>query len=116
MRDLGRALFRLHAAALGRRWGLRETGLTQAQAAAGRAILLGSERRADNSGLFRRWLGHIPLVQKHGWISDVRLSAAIAYRRQGPVIVVVAGYRPGVSQSEAQLLARDVLSAAGLAK
>ena len=116
MRDLGRALLRLHAAALGRRWALRETGLTQAQAAAGRAILFGSERPGDNSGLFRRWLGDIPLLQKHGWISDVRLSAAIAYRPQGPVIVVVAGYRPGVSLREGQLLARDVLRAAGLAK
>lgn len=115
MRDLGRALFRLHAAALGRQWALRATGLTRAQAAAGRAILSESERRGDNSGLLRRWLGGAPLVQKHGWISDVRLTAAIAYMRTGPVIVVVAGYRPGVSLSEAQLLARDVLRAARLA-
>jgi hypothetical protein len=115
MRDLGRALFRLHAAALGRRWALRATGLTQAQAGAARAILLGAERSGDNAGLFRRWLGGIPLAQKHGWISDVRLTAAIAYRRTGPVIVVLAGYRPGVSLREAQVLARDVLRAAGLA-
>jgi Beta-lactamase enzyme family len=114
MRDLGRALFRLHAAALGRPWALRATGLTQAQAAAGRTILLGSQRSGDNGGLFRRWLGGSPLAQKHGWISDVRLSAAIAYGRAGPVIVVVAGYRPGVTLREAQLLARDVLRAAGL--
>jgi Beta-lactamase enzyme family len=115
-RDLGRALFRLHAAALGRPWAMRTTGLTQPQAAAGRAILLGSQRVGDNAGLLRRWLGGIPLAQKHGWISDVRLTAAIAYRRAGPVIVVVAGYRPGVTLGEAQLLARDVLRAAGLAK
>ena len=115
MRDLGRALFRLHAAALGRQWALRETGLTVVQATAGRAILLGSQRTGDNGGMFRRWLGGIPLAQKHGWISDVRLTAAIAYTRTGPVIVVVAGYRPGVSLLEAQSLARDVLRAAGLA-
>lgn len=116
VRDLGRALFRLHAAALGRRWALRATGLTQAQAAAGRAILLASQRSGDNGGLFRRWLGDIALAQKHGWISDVRLSAAIAHRRAGPVIVVVAAYRPGVTLREAQSLARGVLRAAGLAK
>ncbi len=116
VRDLGRALFRIHAAALGRPWALRATGLTQPQAAAGRAILLGSQRVGDNAGLLRRWLGGIPLAQKHGWISDVRLTAAIAYRRAGPVIVVVAGYRPGVTLGEAQLLARDVLRAAGLAE
>ena len=115
MRDLGRALFRLHAAALGRRWALRATGLSQAQAGAARTILLGSERNGDNAGLFRRWLGGIPLAQKQGWISDVRLGVAVAYRRTGPVIVAVAAYRPGVSLREAQLLARDVLRAAGLA-
>jgi hypothetical protein len=115
MRDLGRALFRLHAAALGRRWALRETGLTQAQAAAGRAMLLDSQRSGDNGGLLGRWLGGVPLAQKNGWISDVRLTAAIAYTRAGPVIVVVAGYRPGVTLPQAQSLARDVLRAAGLA-
>ena len=115
MRDLGRALFRLHAAALGRRWALRATGLSQAQAGAARTTLLGSERSGDNAGLFRRWLGGIPLAQKQGWISDVRLGVAVAYRRTGPVIVAVAAYRPGVSLREAQLLARDVLRAAGLA-
>ena len=115
-RDLGRALYRLHAAALGRPWALRATGLTQPQAAAGRTILLQSQRVGDNAGLLRRWLGGVPLAQKHGWISDARLSAGIAYHRTGPVVVVVTAYRPGVTLREAQLLARDVLRAADLAK
>ena len=111
-RDLGRALFRLHAAALGRPWALRATGLSREQANTGRTLLLGSQPTGDNAGLFRRWLAEKRLVQKHGWISDSRLSAAIVYRRSGPVIVVVAAYRPGVTLREAQLLGREVLRAA----
>ena len=114
--DLGRALFRLHAAALGRGWALRATGLTQAQAASARAILLASQPQADNIGLLRPWLAGTRLAQKHGWVSTTRLTAAIAYRPTGPVIVVVAAYRPGIALREAQLLGRDVLRAAGLAK
>ena len=115
-RDLGRALFRLHAAALGRPWALRATGLSREQANTGRTLLLGAQPTGDNAGLFRRWLAEKRLVQKHGWISDSRLSAAIVYRRSGPVIVVVAAYRPGVTLGEAQLLGREVLRAAGLAE
>jgi beta-lactamase family protein len=115
-RDLGRALFRLHAAALGRPWALRATGLSRKQANTGRTLLLGSQPTGDNAGLFRRWLVEKRLVQKHGWISDSRLSAAIVYRRSGPVIVVVAAYRPGVTVREAQLLGREVLRAAALAE
>ena len=115
-RDLGRALFRLHAAALGRPWALRATGLSREQANAGRTLLLGSQPTGDNAGLLRRWLSEGRLVQKHGWISDSRLTAAIVYRRSGPVIVVVTAYRLGVTLREAQLLGRDVLRAAGLSR
>lgn len=113
-RDLARALFRLHAAALGRGWALRATGLTRGQANTGRTILLGAQPLGDNAGLLRRWLHGARLAQKSGWISDTRMTAAIVYRSTGPVIVVVAGYRPGVTLNEAQRLGRDVIAAAGL--
>lgn len=110
-RDLGRALLRLHGAALGRRWALRLTELTRRQAQIGVRLLLGAERRGDGAGLVRPWLGSTPVAQKNGWISDARLTAAIVYRSRGPVIVVVVAYRPEVTLREAQALGRRVVAA-----
>ncbi|MGI9112954.1 MAG: serine hydrolase [Gaiellaceae bacterium] len=115
-RDLGRALYRLHAGAHGDRRALGLLGLTRRQAQAGVRILLSAQRASDNLGLLRPWLGSTPVAEKNGWLSDARLTAAIVYGRRGPVVVVVAAYRPGLEAPEARRLGRDVLRAAGLAK
>lgn len=114
-RDLGRALLRLHAAALGHGWALRETRLTRKQAELAVATLRGTVAVGENRGLLQPSLGRTPLAQKNGWISDMRLTAAIVYARRGPVIVVVAGYdEGGVSEHEGIALGRRVLEAARL--
>jgi beta-lactamase class A len=115
-RDLGRALLRLHAAALGHRWALRETRLTRRLAAAALATLRGSRPVGENRGLLRPALPPgTPLAEKNGWISDARLTAAIVYARRGPAIVVVAAFgEAGVSEAEGIALGRRVLAAAGL--
>jgi Beta-lactamase enzyme family len=107
-RDLGRALLRLHAAAAGRAWARRQTGLAPTEAEAGLAALLDSRPEGDNAGLLRRWFPSAPMAQKHGWISDTRITAAIVYRRSGPVVVVVEAHAPGLSLAEAQRLAGAV--------
>ena len=48
------------------------------------------------------------LAEKDGWISDARGSAAVAYTRNGPKIVIVLTYRPGVSDTEAKALGAKV--------
>ena len=103
-RDLGRALLRLHAAAVGRGWARRATGLGRPEATAGLAALLASRAEGDNVGLVRAWFPSVPIAQKNGWISDTRISAAIVYRRRGPVILVVEAHAPGLSLAEAQRL------------
>jgi hypothetical protein len=60
------------------------------------------------------WLGGATVVQKNGWLSDSRTTAAIVYRNERATIVVVELYRPGVTHAEAKRLGRDVLTAAGL--
>ena len=107
-RDLGRALFRLHAAAAGRPWALRRTGLSAREAAFGLDALLVSEGVGDNVGLLRGALPRVPLAQKHGWISDTRLTAGIVYRARGPVVVVVEAVAPGLSAAEARRLGAAV--------
>ena len=116
VRDLGRALYRLHAGAHGDRRALGLVGLRRLQAQAGVRILLSAQRASDNLGLLRPWLGSTPVAEKNGWLTDSRLTAAIVYGPRGPVIVVVAVYRPGVEAGEARRLGRDVLRAVGLAK
>ncbi|MBA2331441.1 MAG: serine hydrolase [Actinobacteria bacterium] len=114
-RDLGRALYRLHAGAHGDERALGLLGLTRRQAQSGVRILLSSQRASDNLGLLRPWLGRsTPVAEKNGWLSDTRLTAAIVYGNRGPVIVVVAAYRPGVGAVEARRLGRDILRVAGL--
>jgi Beta-lactamase enzyme family len=113
-RDLGRALYRLHAGAHGDSRALRLLGLRRSQAVAGLRLLASSQPVADNRGLLRRWIPAARFVEKNGWLSDTRTTAAIVYRGPHATIVVVELYRPGVSLTEAQRLGRDVLRAAGL--
>jgi Beta-lactamase enzyme family len=114
-RDLGRALYRLHAGAHGDGRALARLGLTRRQATLGLRTLASSQPAEDNVGLFRRWLPGAALAEKNGWLSDQRTTAAIVYRNGRATIVVVEAYRPGITLREAQRLGRDVLRAAGLA-
>jgi hypothetical protein len=101
--DLGRALFALQRAALG-----RSAFLPQAQGRRAVALLRASIPYGANTGLLRPWLGHIPVAQKNGWLEDVRVTAAIVYRKRGPVIVVVALHRDGLDPYLARDLGRRV--------
>ena len=110
-RDLGRALYRLHAGAQGDARVLRLLGLSRAQAQAAVRILLSAQPVSENRGLLRPWLGTTPVAEKNGWISDTLVTAAIVYGRRGPVIVVVEAYRAvGASEPQARRLGRDVLT------
>ena len=55
-RDLGRALYRLHAGAHGDARALRLLGLTRRQAAVALRVLASAQPVADNAGLLRPWL------------------------------------------------------------
>jgi hypothetical protein len=113
-RDLGRILYVMHAGALGVAEALRATGLTNHEAQVGLNLLLSSEARGDNMGLFRPVVrrGQI-IAQKNGWLSNALHTAGILYESRGPKIVVVLTYRDGrLSRSEASQLARQVLRAA----
>jgi hypothetical protein len=102
--DLGRAFLRLQAAAGGHAWALAKLGLTRDQATAVLGYLrlheLGPSLLAPPPGTV--------LAEKDGWISDARGSAAVAYTRSGPKIVIVLTYRPGVSDAEAKALGAKV--------
>jgi hypothetical protein len=113
-RDLGRALYRLQAAALGNRVALRQTGLTRHQARLGLSLLLDPERGGDNLGLLRPWLRRTAVVEKNGWTSDTRITAAIIYRHSTAMIVVVEAYRPTLRRQEARALGRRILAAIGV--
>jgi hypothetical protein len=112
-RDLGRALFRLHAGAAGDERVLRLLGLTRRQAVAALRVLASAQPVADNAGLLRPWLAGATLAEKNGWLSDTRTTAAIVYRNARATVVVVEAYRPGVTLREAQRLGRDVVALAG---
>lgn len=90
--DVGRILFELHAAALGNRLAQRRSGLGRHQARMALGLLLSSDSRGDNEGLFRRATS-VPMVQKHGWTTKLRHSAAIVYAPDGPKIVVLLTFR-----------------------
>ncbi len=114
-RDLGRALYRLHAGAQGDRRVLQLLGLSRRQAQDGLRILLSAQSVSENRGLLRPWLGATPVAEKNGWISDTLLTAAIVYGARGPVVVVVETYRAaGVREAQARRLGRDVLDLLGL--
>ena len=114
-RDLGRALYRLHAGAHGHARVLRLLGLSRRQAVAGLRVLASAQPVADNRGLVRPAVPGATVAEKNGWLSDTRTTAAIVYRGGRATIVVVELYRPGVTYAEAKRLGRAVLQAAGLA-
>jgi hypothetical protein len=113
-RDLGRALYRLHAGAHGDARVLRLLGLTRRQAVAALRVLASAQPIGQNAGLLQPWLGATTVAQKNGWLSDTRMTAAIVYQDSRATIVVVEAFRPGITYAEAKKLGRDVLAAAGL--
>jgi hypothetical protein len=112
-RDLGRALFRIHAAAHGDARALGQLGLSRGAAVLALRVLASVQPVADNAGLLRPWLKGATLAEKQGWVSDTRITAAIVYRRSGPTIVVVEAYRPELTRSKALQLGRSVVQALG---
>jgi hypothetical protein len=112
--DVGRALYRIHAAAIGNRLALRQLGVTRAQAERALALLTRSLPLGANLGLVRPWTHAAPVGQKNAWLSDLRTTGAIVYTPTGPTIVVVEAYRPGITAPEARDLGRRVVAAAGL--
>jgi hypothetical protein len=107
-RDLGRALYRLHAGAHGNAAVLRQLGLTRRQAIVGLRVLASAQPLGDNRGLVRPSLDADAFAEKNGWLSDTRTTATIAYRGGRATIVVVELYRPGVGYAEAARLGREV--------
>jgi hypothetical protein len=105
--DIGRILFELHAAALGNRLAQRRSGLDRHRARMALGLLLSSDPRGDNVGLFRR--GAVPMVQKHGWTTKLRHSAAIVYAPDGPKIAVLLTFRPDKIQVPASRALGDHL-------
>jgi len=100
--DLGSVMTAIHEAARGDAEALRRTRLSRAQARLALGLLLASEQRGDNRGLFRDALGPAPLAaQKQGWIGSARHSAAVVYTPRGPVVVVALTYRPGLTRASA---------------
>jgi hypothetical protein len=110
-RDLGRALYRLHAGAHGDPRVLRLLGLSRRQAVVALRVLASSQPVGENAGLLRPWLPGAIVAEKNGWLSDTRTTAAIVYRGSRATIVVVELYRPGVTYAEATRLGRDVVRA-----
>ena len=110
-RDLGRALHRLHAGAHGDARMLRLLGMTRRQAIVAVRVLASSQPLGENAGLVRPWVPGATVVEKNGWLSDTRTTAAIVYRGSRATIVVVEIYRPGVTRREAGRLGRDVIRA-----
>jgi len=115
-RDLGRALYRLHAGAHGSTSALRLLGLSRRQAIVALRVLASAQPVGDNAGLLRPWLAGETVAEKNGWLSDTRTTASIVYQGGRATIVVVELYRPGVTYREAKQLGRRVLQAAGLTR
>jgi beta-lactamase class A len=111
-RDLGRALYALHASAAGNRYQQRLTGLSRGRARLGLELLLAGFTGGDNAGLVKPFVRRAPVAQKNGWISDTRLTASIVYSRRGPTVVVVLVHRPNLPYREAQSLGKRVLALA----
>jgi len=109
-RDLGKMLYLIHSGAMGSHAALSILHLTQAEAAVALGLLLSSEPKRDNVGLFRPALGKkTPAAQKQGWFSVVRHTAAIVYTPTGPKIVVLLTYAPSLSLSTAQVYGRSLI-------
>ena len=112
--DVGRILFELHASALGNRLAQRRTGLGRHEARIALGLLLSSDPRGDNTGLFRHATG-VPLAQKHGWTTKLRHSAAIVYTPTGPKIAVLLTFRPDeISPSASRVLGGHLIGLLGL--
>jgi beta-lactamase class A len=110
-RDLGRILYVLHGCALGNVPALRATGLDPARCGYALRLLLASELRGNNVGLVRPFVSHqIPIAQKNGWLHDARHTAALVYGPDGPKIVVVLTYAPGLRIGTARQLGRKVMA------
>jgi hypothetical protein len=88
---------------MGGRAALSKLHLTQQEASLALGLLLSSEPKRDNLGLFRPALGtRTPAAQKQGWFSQVRHTAAIVYTQSGPKILVLVTYSPSLTLAEAQ--------------
>ena len=109
-RDLGRALYAVHAAAAGNRYQQRLTGLSRGRARLALELLLAGYSGGDNAGLVKPFVRGAPVAQKNGWISDTRLTASIVYAKRGPKIVVVLAHRPSLPYGEAQSLGKRALT------
>jgi hypothetical protein len=113
-RDMGRILFELHASALGNRLAQRRTGLGRHEARIALGLLLSSDPRGDNMGLFRQATG-LPMAQKHGWTSKLRHSAAIVYTPSGPKIAVLLTFRTDkISPSASRVLGGHLIGLLGV--
>jgi Beta-lactamase enzyme family len=106
--DLGRILYAFQAAAAGNRYVQRYSGLSRHEARLGLALLATGSSAGENAGLLRPYLGRTTVAHKAGWMSDLRATAAVVYRRGRPVIAVVLAYRPGIGLAEARSLGRRV--------
>jgi hypothetical protein len=112
--DVGRILFELHAAAIGNRLAQRRTGLGRRRARIALGLLLSSDPRGDNVGLFRHATG-VPMAQKHGWTSKLRHTAAIVYAPDGPKIAVLLTFRADeIKPGASRLLGGHVIGLIGL--
>jgi len=108
--DLGRMLSTFQAGALGKKRALRKSGLTGHEASVGLSMLLSSQPRGDNIGLFRPTLGRrFPMAQKNGWISEARHTAALLYGRRGPEIAVLMTFRHSLKLKTAAKLGHRFL-------
>jgi beta-lactamase class A len=105
-RDVGRALYRLHAAAQRGAF-----GLSPHQARVALELLLGWERAEANAGVLPLPRG-TPAAAKNGWLDDAQHTAALVYTPRGPRVVVVLTYRDGLRVSEARALGARVAHAA----
>ena len=115
-RDLGTLLATLQQAATGNRAARAASGLSVHQARVAIGLLLSSQPVGDNIGLLRAAVGtRTPMAQKQGWIRDARLTAALIYTDDGPRLVVVCAYRPGLTLARASRLGRGVLRALRIA-
>lgn len=107
--DLANTMLTVHRSALGDTAATRATRLDRNQSLAVLGSLLRTERSGDNNGLINPSIGSTVAAEKQGWISSARLTAAIVYRTSGPVIVVAAAARPGLSLAAAQAFGSTVM-------